>query len=485
MKKFAVLVLIICFYATSAKAESPSLLISEFQTGSEILGERPTNCAENEYDAGKLEFVEIYNPNNLPIDLSSLGLKLEFITESGSTTRLFANLTGQIKENGYFLISYKCYLQDKANMFFNGTFTKDIFPKTSGGYLRLKTGGGEVLDQVSWGKAAPSANWWHEPKIIGHDISINRNFSDGTFSAPISPTTPGEAFQPDPVVEDPPQNEDPNPELPAQNCQHLAITEILPNPEGIDTDKEFIEIFNPTNQELSLLGCTLKVGTKQFALPDELLLPGHYKAFYSLQTKLSLANSSPTTIWLISNESEQGVEYPADLESDTAWALFEDSWQKTQQLTPSSENVLVTAEKKVQSTSTTSSTVCEAAKELNPATNRCRTIQAPLALAPCKPGQERNIETNRCRSIELAGAEPKPCEEGQERNPETNRCRKILPASTNLPQITEMESPQKQNPFGYWAIGLLVAGGLGYAIFEWRHNIFRFFEKLKTKGGKL
>lgn len=497
MKKIAVLVLFCILLPTAAKAEATvsPLIISEFQTGSETLSTRPADCTEAEYDAGKLEFVELYNSSNSALDLTTLSWRLEFVTESGTTTRHFATLQGVAQPESYFLISYKCYLQDQADMFFNGTTMKDVFPKTTGGTLRLVDQQGVVIDQVSWAKAAPSTNWWHEPKAIGHDSSINRIFVDNTFSAPTSPTSPGAAHilniptpNPEPESQTPelpsPQEEQPQ-EPPKPLCKGIILTEILPNPEGDDADKEFIEIHNPTNEAINLLGCVIKLenSNKQFALPDAQILPDQYIAFYSSETKLILTNTQATTVWLISPESELGVKYQNGLGSNSSWAFNNGSWQQTSTPTPNTANLITLTLAALATNQQT--VVCGTGKELNPNTNRCRTITAAQTLAPCSPGQERNAQTNRCRNIASASTEPKPCGENEERNPETNRCRKVAGINTaKLPGVKDIPSAPTQEPWAFWLLGAGLVAAIGYSIFEWRHSIGRFADKFK-RGGKL
>ncbi|HSE29683.1 MAG TPA: lamin tail domain-containing protein [Candidatus Saccharimonadales bacterium] len=472
-----------------ATAQSePSLLISEFQTGSDKVGERPASCLESEYDAGKLEFVELYNPSDYALDLT--GIKLEFVTESGLTVRHVATLQGQVQAKSLFLITYKCYLQDLADMFFNGSTQKDIFPKTSGGYLRLVDQSGSLIDQVSWAKATAISGWWHEPKAISHDYSINRVFSNNSFSTQITPTTPKAAFaqnnpqtEPEEEPEPEPSPETTEPETEANNlCDGIVLSEILPNPTGEDSGAEFIEIHNPTDKPIHLLGCALKLenSTKQFNLPDLQIAPDQYIAFYNSETKLSLTNSNSVTVWLVTQTSEQSVKYADNLGSDISWSFIDGAWKQTQTPTPNHPNkLLVLAEATEQHLAQ-----CEPGKIRNPETNRCKSTQSQPVITPCAPGQERNSNTNRCRTIAAASTQPKPCPEGQERNTDTNRCRKILGASTNLPSVKDIPSVPSQNSTVFWVIGALFAAGVVYCIYEWRQTVARALNNLKTRLSK-
>jgi hypothetical protein len=194
-------------------------------------------------------------------------------------------------------------------------------------------------------------------------------------------------------------------------------------------------------------------------------------------------------------------------EQGMAWSRGEAGWQWTTRPNPYGKNYLVAPLKE------TATTVCPVGKYLNPDTGRCRTVEEAIntlatcgegeyrnpetnrcrritattvSLTPCGEGQERNPLTNRCRSISSAIAELLPCDEGYERNPTTNRCRKILGETTGvtLPkkELTA-SSPEERNSqiFGWAAISLVVAGGLGYAVYEWRKELLGVWSGLTAK----
>ena len=120
---------------------------------------------------------------------------------------------------------------------------------------------------------------------------------------------------------------------------------------------------------------------------------------------------------------------------------------------------------------------CPAGQERNLDTSRCRTtFVVASALVPCAVNQYRNPDTNRCRLIEPAAAEVKPCPAGQERNVETNRCRKVLSASStaDTPQdsVKDVQAGATNRVYSV-GLALLVAGVIGYAIYEWRSEVIK------------
>ena len=97
----------------------------------------------------------------------------------------------------------------------------------------------------------------------------------------------------------------------------IFVTEVLPNPEGADTD-EWIEIGNLGDGPVVIAGLTLSTGTgsskRSFIIPMDasggILLPGVYRSFRSNQTRLTLANAGSTIRLLSSSLLLDEFSYP-------------------------------------------------------------------------------------------------------------------------------------------------------------------------------
>lgn len=227
-------------------------------------------------------------------------------------------------------------------------------------------------------------------------------------------------------------------------CTDIILSEILPNPSGIDAGKEFIEIYNPTDRSVQLDGCSLVVGNRAYDLPASMELAAKsYKAFYDTETKLTLPNSAGGTVTLLTADVEEEVQYPGGLGDDVAWALIAGKWQETRKLTPNAANELRAEEVVGGRGGNNGLAPCPEGKYRHPDTNRCRNIETASSLQSCREGQERNPATNRCRSTATNARQLVPCKEGQERNPETNRCRSTS-GSTN--QLVPCKPGQERNP---------------------------------------
>ncbi len=75
----------------------------------------------------------------------------------------------------------------------------------------------------------------------------------------------------------------------------LKITEVLPNPEGKDTNNEFIEITNFSDDSVNLKNFSLddgEKGSKPYIFSENTIIPPNSsKAFYNSQTKIALNNT--------------------------------------------------------------------------------------------------------------------------------------------------------------------------------------------------
>lgn len=474
-------------YADTPVAQlPPHLIISEVQTG---------GLATNGTEDGSMEFVELYNPLDTPLQLS--GWQLQYLKAdydylaATTPTRLLAELSGEVAPESYVLITYKNYLPDIADNYFIENSTTGSLAKT-GGSVRLVDDSGEIVDWVGWGTAKIPSEW-SMTSALAAGYSIKRIFPDdplfgvATFSVPTLPAVPtGGGFTAvAPEEETPPEDTPP----PAMTCEDVIINELLPNPGGADSGHEFIELYNPTNEVIELTGCGLQTSanSKVFIFGQHSMEPGSYTAVSDTETGLTLPNSSGGTVWLLTpaNVELQAVTYPGSLEDDVAWASFLEGWQQTYQPTKNAENILLSIKP------------CPAGQERSQETGRCKTIAATATMAtPCKPGQERNPETNRCRSVLAAVITLKPCAADEERNPATNRCRKIASNShtltpcqpgyernpvtnrcrkaatgTTLAAVQDVQSAEQAPTTSWWITGGIVLAALGYGIYEWRQDI--------------
>ncbi|MBC7459321.1 lamin tail domain-containing protein [Candidatus Saccharibacteria bacterium] len=287
----------------------------------------------------------------------------------------------------------------------------------------------------------------------------------------------------------------------------LVITELLANAIGSDSGHEFIELYNPNQVAVTLSDYQLFIGLASYDVyqfPSDLVIPaGGYLVILQSMIPYSLLNTSSSM--MIANTEGiivSQIDPYLDPKDGDSWALIGDSWQYTKSPTPGAQNVLSSHEVSVAEKDDVPQP-CAVNQYRNPETGRCRLIATTgSTVTACKDGQYRSEETNRCRNITVAAAIT-PCDEDEERNPETNRCRKVASAVTPAPckegqerntdtnrcrTVTKMASADyavlgsKTETNGNWYVVAAVIGvvllGLGYALWEWHHEIKRFLQRV-------
>ena len=129
----------------------------------------------------------------------------------------------------------------------------------------------------------------------------------------------------------------------------IIVNEFLPNPEGKDSEGEWIELFNSSNESVNLSGWFLddiEGGSKAYEIPlGTLIAPNSYLIFNIQDTKINLNNTGDSVRLLDSQKMVADyVEYASEAKDDVAYALFENIWQWTDIPTPGASNkVLQTA----------------------------------------------------------------------------------------------------------------------------------------------
>ncbi len=281
-------------------------------------------------------------------------------------------------------------------------------------------------------------------------------------------------------------------ELPAEIINPIVITEIFANAAGADAGKEFVELFNTSDEPVSLSGLRLRIGLetgKWFNLPADVTIPPlGYMSFSDTDLGFSLVNTSGgVQLYRGDEELSDRIEYTSPKE-DMSWSLTENGWQYTATVTPGRAN-LVSPDEALSGDDEDvmeAKKACAANQFRNLETGRCKLISSTVTTtAACKVGQERNAETNRCRNI-VAATSPTPCKEGQERNPETNRCRNITKMSDATHGVKGIQNKNDTQPSWYYWAGItgVVVLVLGYAVWEWREELLLLWRRVKAPFAK-
>ena len=128
------------------------------------------------------------------------------------------------------------------------------------------------------------------------------------------------------------------------------------------------------------------------------------------------------------------------------------------------------------SSSKTTEKTCPEGKFLNPETNRCKNLQTVSESTTGKTITTYDPETGESTTEKI-------CNEGYELNPDSNRCNKIKENkgedfALEVPELGAEEQPN------FIAIGSVIAItliGLGFVVFQFRKEIFKFFKGLKFR----
>ena len=150
--------------------------------------------------------------------------------------------------------------------------------------------------------------------------------------------------------------------------------------------------------------------------------------------------------------------------------------------------------------------VCNDGYVLNAETNRCNKIKSETdtkqssQVKTCTEGQFLNPKTNRCKNIQTVvesstgktvttydpetgeAKTEKICNDGYSLDKEANRCKKI---KENKGEDYAIEVPELGNErTDFVAVGSVVAitmVGIGFVVFQFRHEIMKFFRRFKRQ----
>lgn len=449
--------------APSARAESPDVppqvLIAALQTGR--LG-----------GAGD-DYVLLHNNSDTAVDIT--GWKLQYRAASGSGTsgwaakRVFAcEPTVQdcavVIEAHSNLVASTYVVSDVANQPLSSGFSN------IGGQVRLLqpvAGSTDFIpvDTLGYGTAAEYEGAHAAPapsagQVIGRKaddadelIDTNDNGADFTVGC-ITPTAAGSAeVSPCPV--EPVANEDDQTagDQPGQTDDGitpatyapLVITELLPDPASpaLDSNDEFIELYNPSGQNVSLAGYTLETGADfkyRFTLGEVTVPGGSYYAVYSAESHLSLTNTG-TGVRILSPAGDvlDVVTSYGQAKTGQTWAKSGNTWQWSTQPTPAQPNNVVVEPIKAAAAAvvTTKKAAAPAAKKTTAST------KAPAA-------------------------------------PKTTAAKAVKTEASVAPQPQQQDS----NTLNYAILGAAGLGVLGYIGYEYRQEFVRLWTKIRGSFGR-
>jgi len=257
---------------------------------------------------GENEWIEIYNNTSNQISLD------DWTIEDGSEA--VSNLTGNISAKGFYVLE-----KPKGSL------------NNGGDLVILKAPDGEIIDQITYGNwddddltnNAPAVG---DPKSLARKVDgsdSNNDFNDFISASP----TKGLANKISEVI---------------KISSSVRLNEILPNPKGDDTETEFIELYNFSDQEVDLSGWKLgDSSTKRYTIGENTKIKSdEYLVFYRAQTGIALNNSGQEKVILLTPDGQEidSAQYSGSVKEDSSYSFFENAWQWTMVATAEKKNVL-------------------------------------------------------------------------------------------------------------------------------------------------
>ena len=319
--------LYVSFHIPIASAETKKIIISEIQiTG----GSGHTND----------EFVELYNTENTDQTLTNWELRKKTKGDDSARGALFHKFEGNltISAGKYFLWTNKDSNANFIDLFDIQSKNKTSPNLTDDNSLGLYDNTNVLIDAITWGSGhkgsfSPSSLYPDNPpggKSLTRDVTtLILSLSDKP-----SPTNSR-----DETYEDPP---------PPIYASHIRLNEILPNPSEKGEANEFIELYNDSDETVSLTGWSIKkdrsesgkylIKAEDFPKGTDIPAGG----FFLIPRKISgfiMANSNKTISLYDPSEKEASAVSYATTKEDVSLNYTATGWRGSTP-TPGTANVL-------------------------------------------------------------------------------------------------------------------------------------------------
>ena len=299
-------------------------------------------------------------------------------------------------------------------------------------------------------------------------------------------------------------------------CPTLSFTEILSYYVESNTE-QFVEIYNDSDEEVSLDGCWILYKKKEYELSGVVGAKGYF-VYHPDGFRLTKNPTRENTIGLVDAKGtiiDEMVYYNGQRKG-VAYALVKDEdeaeWMQTYLATPGAENIyqqfrsceegkvineltgncvkeqvevikicpegyfLNEATGRCKKEQVLIEKTCKEGYYLNESTGRCRKIATETAVKICNEGYYLNPLTGRCKKIVVE--EEKTCKEGYYLNPLTGRCKKNKENTGATYEIASPSGEEKSSFVALYAVLGVVGVGVIYIIYEYRKGIGRFLRKV-------
>ncbi|KKR05427.1 MAG: PKD domain-containing protein [Candidatus Peregrinibacteria bacterium GW2011_GWC2_39_14] len=297
-------------------ASIPSIVINEFMPDPE--GTDTNN-----------EWIELKNTSSEAINIQ--GYKLDDI-EGGSSPYAFPSTTFQPNE-------IKAFYSNVTKITLNNDTDR----------VRLFNAEGTTIDEILYEKPESGKSFAQNSQNQWSATTIPTPNAENQFPENTQPSFTCTKISQNGAVSSSLPNADTNQNPPDKNASvpqefDIEITEIMPNPKGIDTNQEWIELKNNSDGKVNLEGLSLQTSNqkRKFTFKATQIKSNGYLAISSKESKLTLKNSNDKiTLLDKSGEIIDEVQYSSTKEA-LSYAKIregnEETWTWTSDITKNAEN---------------------------------------------------------------------------------------------------------------------------------------------------
>lgn len=279
------------------------------------------------------DFIELHNPTCANIDLSDWKIKKR--TKSGSESSI-GSLKNIIPAKGYYL-----WENTSKNLADNPDYSTKTYYLANDYSLAIYNKDEKQIDSITWGENtspfSPTQSYPTNPaKLEALLRSTSNEFSILPNYSPKNSTFPTAA-----ELEKCPPPEKKSDSTPKTYSTTVYLNELLPNPAaGMD---EFIELYNPSQENIDLTDWILRDGSKtgKYIFPkDSAIKPQAYLVVYKKDFKFALNNSGAESVSLYDpTEKIVSTTTYSGTKKDLSYNFDASNWRWSKFLTPGAENV--------------------------------------------------------------------------------------------------------------------------------------------------
>jgi hypothetical protein len=293
------------------------------------------------------EWMELYNPSEASIDLTGWTLK----ATDGSPE---ITLNGSIQAGGYFLLertSDETVPGVAADQIYTGALSN------AGEILELRDAGGALVDKIdATGEAGWPAgdndlkltmerkadkNWQSSVAAGGTPKAVNSSGATSPQPSPSEGEGAGTSSQPPASTAGGSTSEGEG----GTSAEDIIISEIMPDPVGIDENDEWIELYNEGGREADLSGWILSnsQGQKYELTGKGARIPGDgYLVIYRRESKIFLSNEGDTIKLVPAGKTKavETIKYKGTKVGQSYGIDDEGKWFWARTTTPGEKNII-------------------------------------------------------------------------------------------------------------------------------------------------